>query len=231
MNRQVQAQDPRILTLEELAAILGRQEGDTEGLDYILRLWNLAAQPMSMEDIRGIARGRLSEDLCDLEVSLDDSSTAASTMAGAEGEKDTWATTVNDLYRSEAHVANSWTIFVHDRNHQAGDTVWFRVWKNGSKDFLEFEDTEILVYIREIIKRVPRSCFYFKKVGSDGHEYVSLIESNLIVRALTAILERAMRLNGIAIPKKEKKQAPLRKEKRGFLALLRFGAMGRSAGN
>lgn len=163
------------------------------------------------------------DDLCGMEVQRwDDLSIAASAVSVEE--EDTWET-VNKLRRRGVFRPDSWTIHIYDRSHQAGDTVWCRIWNNDSNDFCEYEDSEILKVVRLIIILVPKAYFYVQTVESG----VSLFESNLILRVLTTILNGAKKQDGITIPSKEDLQVPLRNEKRGFLASLRFRAQ--AAGN
>ena len=170
------------------------------------------------------------EDLSDLKVSLDDSSTAASTISVDEEHdiKGNTTAAVNDLCSPGVYRPHSWTILIHDQ----GDSVSCRIWYNEGNGFSECKNKEIFETVHMILELVPDSCFYLKTTGCDGHESVTLFESDLIVRALTTILKKAKKSSSIVIPNKEEVLFSLtREKKRGFLASLRFGARGRKSVN
>jgi hypothetical protein len=120
------------------------------------------------------------------------------------------------------YCKHSWTIEVYNRDHLAGDTVWFRAFKNGIAGYRECEDCEILDYIDLTIESDPRSCFYIKTTSND-QESISFFTSDLILHALHAILRRAEYEDGIVLPTKpgdSRKRVPKgeNKERKSFLS-------------
>ena len=141
------------------------------------------------------------------------------------------STSLNELCDPDEYRPKSWTIFLYDSKRKAGGTVWCRVWLDEGNGCNEMRVKDIFPLIRMIIQQNPDSCFYIKTVGRDNQESLFMFESNLIVRALTKILKKAKRSSSIVVPNKEDLLNPLRKEKRGFVASLRFGARGQKSVN
>ncbi|GAX13473.1 hypothetical protein FisN_36Lu054 [Fistulifera solaris] len=129
----------------------------------------------------------------------------------------------------DGYCKHSWTIEVYGRDHLAGDTVWFRAFKNGIAGYRECEDCEILDYIDLTIKSDPRSCFYVKTTSND-QDSISFFSSDLILHALHAILRRAEYEDGIVLPTKtggsrKRVSKGENKEKKSFLSwLFRFSS-------
>ena len=166
---------------------------------------------------------REEESYClDLILFRDESSTVSSDISvasRAELEDEVW-----DLREYPNAVTDyrpySWTIHIYNQKHLRRDTVWFRVSCNGTTDYRELEDTEILEFVATVIDRNPFSCFYLKTRSSDD---VSFFKSYRILRTLKALLERAQLQDGIEIPSKSslrRKQIPEpeKKAKNGFFS-------------
>lgn len=228
----------KILNLAELKVGKHYDNSDmfesTLGQQPVPRDNQLSNRRWTHHDIRSIYQ-RSSEDLCDLELSLEASSSTSALISQERGpEEEDGSDDVNDLRGQGAHRAHSWTIFIYDSHHKAGDTVWCRAWDNASPKYCEYEDTEILDFVREVVKSAPYSSFYVRTARSNGDESVTLFEAKNILRALRSILDRAIHKHGIEIPSLEElKQAPLheRREKRGLLAALRLSIFKRSIVN
>lgn len=139
-------------------------------------------------------------DSLDYSVSQGDSSSVLSEISSASGrKKKAW-----DLREFSVPVKNychhSLTITVYDQQHRAGDTVWFRVSTNGEAGYKEYEDTEILDHIEEVIEQDSQFSFYLRtKYGKRDFES-NLFGPDLILFALKSILRRARRRDGIVIP-------------------------------
>lgn len=142
-------------------------------------------------------------DSLDLSESQDDSSTLSFDLSLASEEE--WEEELVELLDYPSTVADyrvhSCTVEVYDREHQRGNTVWFRVSYNGSTRYRDHEDTEILDFVAGAIELNPRICFYIKtKFGESDNAPASLFGSDLIIQALNSILQRAQCEDGIEIP-------------------------------
>lgn len=178
------------------------------------------------------------EDLCDLELSLDDSSSVSSDMT-PEYNEERWSRT--NYLRNGYQVLdrNNWTIFFFRRQRRAGDFIWFRVWCNGdlgSGDFMDREDTEILDFVQRALERNPFLCFHVR-TSLRGHRD-AVFEAEHIERALRMILERAQAQKIIAIPTidelKREQWMEVKHEKKGkpgYWGFLLSGAINRLTGN
>ena len=176
----------------------------------------------------------LAEDgsFCELTLSLDDASTASSDISsGDEVQEDDEGKVPSKPYN---HLRNtfgkypehSWTVHFFERNRQAGDSIWFRAWRNDKHDFVEMEDDEILSFIESNIHCEPNSRFYLKMTQRGGFTSVVVLDATLIVRALKRILDIAQERDRLYVPSKEwLEKAILREEraKRGFFPWLRPG--------
>lgn len=229
-----QQKHPCLLELEAKAQ--SQQEDNREMLlnDSLVAYFNLYGDTHPTHD--GFpSTHSLSEDLCDMELSLDDASTVSSQISlTSPGEPEDHIWTLNNYLRGqEVNRAHSWTIHIYNRNRRAGDTLWFRVWHNESDGFCEVEDTEILDSVQAIIERDPSFCFYVKMTGRGGLQSVSVFEAKLIDRAMRTILGRAQDRNRIVIPSiaELKRDELLETRKRGFWTWLLLAEINRSAGN
>jgi hypothetical protein len=117
----------------------------------------------------------------------------------------------------------SCTIEVYDRDHRHGHTVWFRASYNGSYDYYELENMEILDYVADIIDQNPQIGFYVKtKLGKGAHAPAVFFETEHILLVLETVLDRATCEDDIRIPKRREIQ-----EKRKTANLLRKRAQRR----
>ncbi|GAX19555.1 hypothetical protein FisN_19Hh133 [Fistulifera solaris] len=170
-------------------------------------------------DIHSSSRGH-SESLCDMELSLDDSSSVSSDISltsPGESLDVSYVRGYNYDLRdyTEAKRKHSLTIYVFSKNRRAGESLWFRIWHNECDDFRDVEETEIFDYTQRLIELDPSHCFYVKTIGCGGYEFIEIYESDLIDRALRNILERAKDRNNIFLPSIERlTRERLREEKR-----------------
>jgi hypothetical protein len=136
------------------------------------------------------------------------------------GSEISWET-LEDVSDLPYYVADdcrlSCTIEVYDRDHRHGHSVWFRVSYNGSYDYYELENREILDYVDDIIDQNPQMGFYIKtKLGKNDHPPAVFFETSHILLLLETILDRAKGEDGIRIPKRREIE-----EKKKEIALLR----------
>jgi hypothetical protein len=224
-----------LLAQQKLSCLLElmEQAGSNQSPTQILA----SIKASNRRDIDSSSRG-ISERLCDMELSLDASSSVSSDISLTspdEPEDYSFLCGHNHNLRDEMGVkrTHSWTIHIFSKNRRAGDTLWFRVWHNKSDDFRDVEDTEIFDFISRVIEHDPSHCFYVKTIGCGGYEYIEIYESDLIDRALRDILERAKDRDTIFLPsitqlkrdrlregKREKRRENMqnKKGKRGFWA-------------
>ncbi|GAX20644.1 hypothetical protein FisN_32Hh027 [Fistulifera solaris] len=159
---------------------------------------------------------------CDLALSLDDSSTTASTeSSGVKGDSNYYNYLRNDIGVYRDH---SWTIHFYERSRRAGDSLWFRVWSNNEVNggiFREFEDSEILQFVESKVQSHPDSCFYLKMTRRGGFTEFSLFGTDLIHRALNAILKQGTERDRLFIPSKQALEKAILRENRQKNGLIR----------
>jgi len=96
-------------------------------------------------------------------------------------------------------VPNSWTIRVLNANHNAGDTLWFRLFFNGEKRFWDLEDREILRFVEAVLQTHPEYSFYMK-TSDENEQDLKFFEANLIIDVLRLLLARAKTADALIIP-------------------------------
>jgi hypothetical protein len=176
-----------------------------------------------------LQRYRSDDDLlCDLELSLDDSSTASSEIS-TSGVKEASDGNYYNYLRNDLGVyrEHSWTIHFYERNRRVGDSLLFRAWSNNEVNggiYVELEDDEILQFVESKAQSHPKSCFYLKMTRRGGFTDFSLFGTDLIHRALSTILHQAQVRDRLFIPSKAALETAIlleNRNKNGLLTWLR----------
>lgn len=168
----------------------------------------------------------------DLIVSPDDLSTVSSDISiESESEEKVWDLRDYPIPMKNFR-ADSWTIEVYDRQRIAGDTLWFRVSRNGTAGYLEYEDKEILGFVERAIAANPDSCYYIKVKfsGCSDDAKVSFFEPRYIPYVLRELLQKAKYNDEIKILYRLDPAFEIKKESNCFLSwLFRFPMFGGSS--
>lgn len=176
------------------------------------------------------------EDLCDLELSLDNDSRSVSSDMTPEYNEHKWSSTNCLRSKYQDRDVKTFTIFFFRRHRRAGDTIWFRVWQNGDTDFRDREDTEILEFVQMVLERNPTITFHVK---TTLHSFrYTVFQAEHIERAMRMILERGQVHNTIVVPTieeiKREQWMEMKQEKKGkpgYWGFLLLGALNRMTGN